>query len=328
MKRKRKVRVGIIFGGKSVEHEVSLRSAKNVVAAIDRQKYTPVLLKIDQRGRWEIEPHAFFKKVDVVFPILHGPLGEDGTVQGLLKLVGIPFVGSDVLGSAIGMDKDVMKRLLREAGLLVGPFRVLRKGEDIPSYVTLSKTLGRVLFVKPANAGSSVGVSKVKNAADWKRAIELAFRFDNKIIIEKALSAREIECAVLGNDDPIVAVPGEVIPNHEFYSYEAKYLDENGARVEIPAKLTRSQIKTVQGLAKQVFRTLEASGLARVDFFLTQEGKWYVNEINTLPGFTSISMYPKMFEASGISYGELIDRLITLALERFEEEKNLTTSRL
>lgn len=220
-----------------------------------------------------------------------------------------------------------MKRLLREAGLPVAPFLVFRRGDKV-SYTDVCKKLGKVLFVKPANAGSSVGVSKVKNPADWKRALELAFRFDNKIMVEQALVAREIECAVLGNDDPIVALPGEVIPNHEFYSYEAKYLDEHGARIEVPARLTKQQIKTVQRYAQQVFRVLEAQGLARVDFFLTARGKWYVNEINTIPGFTSISMYPKMFEASGVSYAELIDRLITLALERFAQEQRLSTARL
>lgn len=325
---KRKIKVGILYGGKSAEHEVSLLSARNVVDALDRKKHTPVLLKIDKRGRWEKPPEIFFKKVDVVFPILHGPLGEDGAVQGLLKLAGIPFIGADVLGSAIGMDKDVMKRLLLEAKLPIGPFRVLKKNEVWPSYQALIKTFGRTLFVKPANAGSSVGVSKAKDAKSFRRAVALAFKFDNKIIVEQALAAREIECAVLGNDDPIVALPGEVIPNQEFYSYEAKYLDENGARVEIPARLTKQQIKTVQGLAKKVFQTLEAASLARVDFFLTQEGKWYVNEINTIPGFTNVSMYPKAFEASGISYVKLIERLITLALERFEQNQKLTTSRL
>lgn len=324
---KRKIRVGIIYGGKSVEHEVSLLSAQNVVAALDRKKYTPVLLKIDKRGRFEMEPQVFFKKVDVVFPILHGPLGEDGTVQGLLKLAGIPFVGADVLGSAMGMDKDVMKRLLREAGLPIVPFRVFRR-DDRPVYAKLVKKLGKTLFVKPANAGSSVGVSKVESETEWKRALALAWRFDGKVIVEQGLKAREIECAVLGNTSLEVAIPGEVIPTHEFYSYEAKYLDKDGARIEIPAKLTAAEIRTVQNLAKRVFQVLECRGLARVDFFLTKEGKWFVNEINTLPGFTNISMYPKMFEAAGIPYAELIDRLIILAFERFEEDQKLITSRL
>lgn len=363
---KRKIRVGILFGGKSVEHEVSLMSARNVVAALDRKRYEPVLIGIDKAGHWrkgeglmlesktgaqlqqrkqgqEVvfapENKGKFTSViptttkegsetlDVVFPILHGPLGEDGTVQGLLKLAGIPFVGADVLGSAIGMDKDVMKRLLREAGLPLVPFLVFRQGEKM-SYAAVAKQLGTTIFVKPANAGSSVGVSKAKSQREFTAAVKLAFRFDNKIIIEQAITGREIECAVLGNHKLIVAAPGEVIPTHEFYSYEAKYLDENGARLEVPAKLTQKQVRVVQTLAKQVFQTLECAGLARVDFFLTSRGKWYVNEINTIPGFTSISMYPRMFAASGISYPELIDRLITLALERFQEEAKRATSRV
>ena len=325
---RKKLRVGILFGGKSVEHEVSLLSAKNVVAALDRSKYTPVLLKIDRFGRFETSLDAFLKKVDVVFPILHGPMGEDGTVQGMLKLAGIPFVGSDVLGSAIGMDKDVMKRLLREAGLPVGPFRVFRSGERIPSYEEFARTLGKTLFVKPANAGSSVGISKARNARELKQAISFAFRFDTKVLVEKAIDGREIECALLGNRELLVATPGEIIPNHEFYSYEAKYLDENGASLRVPARLTDRQAGEVQRLAKQAFQTLEAAGFARVDFFLTPRGKWYVNEINTIPGFTSISMYPRMFAASGISYPILIDRLIGLALERFQDDRKLSTSRL
>ncbi len=324
----KKIRVGILFGGKSVEHDISLLSAKNVVAALDRRKYVPVLMKIDRRGRFALPLDAFLKKVDVVFPILHGPMGEDGTVQGMLRLANVPFVGSDVLGSAIGMDKDVMKRLLREAGLPVGPFLVFRVGESVPSYESLAKALGKTLFVKPANAGSSVGISKVKNAEELKQALALAFRFDTKILVERALVGREIECALLDDDELSVATPGEVIPTREFYSYEAKYLDEDGARLEVPARLTVRQREAVQDLAKKAFRVLEASGFARVDFFLTDDGKWYVNEINTIPGFTGISMYPRMFAASGVSYPELIDRLLTLAIKRFEKRKKLSTSRL
>lgn len=355
-----------MFGGKSVEHEVSLRSASNVIAALDRKKYTPVLIGIDKGGHWQTgqdllgsgvsamsalaqegQHHVTLtpanagqlvplsagakreslQSVDVVFPILHGPLGEDGTVQGLLKLAGVPFVGASVLGSAIGMDKDVMKRLLREAGLPVAKFITLRKGEPC-SYRETVRVLGSPLFVKPANAGSSVGISKVKRAKDFKEAVRVAFTYDTKVIIEESIVGQEIECAVLGNHKPIASIPGEVIPTHEFYSYEAKYLDEQGARIEIPARLTKQQVKAVQLLAKRVFKTLECSGLGRVDFFLTPRGRWYVNEINTLPGFTSISMYPKLFEATGIPYAELIDRLIMLALERFEEEEQLATSRL
>jgi D-alanine-D-alanine ligase len=323
----KKIRVGILFGGKSVEHEISLLSASNVIAALDRKKYTPVLLKIDKRGRWQTKPEVFFRKVDVVFPILHGPLGEDGTVQGLLKLAGVPFVGASVLGSAVGMDKDVMKRLLREAGIPVAKFITLRKGEPC-SYREAVKLLDSPLFVKPANTGSSVGISKVKRAKDFKAAVQQAFTYDTKVIIEESIVGREIECAVLGNHKPIASIPGEVIPTHEFYSYEAKYLDEQGARIEVPAKLTQGQVTAVRKLSIEAFQVLECSGLGRVDFFLTERGELYVNEINTIPGFTSISMYPKLFEATGIPYAELIDRLIMLALERFDEEGRLMTSRL
>jgi D-alanine-D-alanine ligase len=309
-----------------VEHEISLLSASNVIAALDRKKYTPVLLKIDKRGCWQMKSEVFFRKVDVVIPILHGPLGEDGTVQGLLKLAGVPFVGASVLGSAVGMDKDVMKRLFRDAGLSLARFIILRKGERC-SYGATARKLGAVMFIKPANAGSSVGVSKVKRAKDFNEALRVAFTYDTKVIIEEYIAGREIECAVLGNRQPIVSIPGEVIPMHEFYSYEAKYLDEYGARIEVPAKLTSKQVKQVQQLAVKVFRVLECAGLARVDFFLTPRGKWYVNEINTIPGFTSISMYPKLFEATGIPYAALIDRLIKLALERFDEESRLLTTR-
>lgn len=324
----KKIRVGIIYGGKSIEHDISLLSAKNVVTALDQSRYEPVLLKINRNGRFQIPLQNFLAKVDVVFPILHGPMGEDGTVQGMLKLAGIPFVGSDVLGSAIGMDKDVMKRLLREASIPVVPFMVLREGETVPSYRSFVNTLGKVLFVKPANSGSSVGISKVRNARELKSAIAHAFRFDSKILIEKAIVGREIECALLGNEEPIVAVPGEVIPSHEFYSYEAKYLRQNGTVLEIPARLTEKETKTVQTLAKKVYKVLEAKGFARVDFFFASDRSWYVNEINTIPGFTNKSMFPQMFGASGIPYPELIDRLIMLALDRFEEEQRLSTSRL
>jgi D-alanine-D-alanine ligase len=263
--------------------------------------------------------------LDVVFPVLHGPFGEDGTMQGLLKIAGIPFVGADVLGSAVGMDKDVMKRLLRDAGIPIGKFVVLRKNET-PSYKNILKTLGSPLFIKPANLGSSVGVHKVKNEREFEAALKDAFNFDTKIIVEEYIECREIECSVLGNDDPIASVPGEVIVKHEFYSYDAKYIDENGAALEIPAKLTKPQTNKIQELAIKTFKVLECSGMARVDFFMTKKGKILVNEINTIPGFTSISMYPKLWEASGISYSELVSRLITLALEKHRSRVKLKTS--
>lgn len=361
--RKKKVNVGIIFGGKSAEHEVSLQSAKNVIDAIDKEKYNPILIGIDKSGKWLLNKSSNFllhsnspqqiklnrsgdrvalipqnngkisnlaksdfkESVDVAFPILHGPFGEDGTVQGLLKLAGIPFVGSGVLGSAIGMDKDVMKRLLRDAKIPIPKFMVLKVNEKLPPYASIAEELGTPFFVKPANLGSSVGVSKVSQKSEYASAVGLAFEFDNKILIEQHIEGRELECSVLGNDDPIASVPGEVVPTHEFYSYEAKYIDEKGALLEIPAKISEKIIKRIQQLAIATFKTLSCEGLGRVDFFLKTDKKIVVNEINTIPGFTAISMYPRLWEASGISYTELIDRLIQLALERFEKEKRLKT---
>ncbi|MBI3459296.1 D-alanine--D-alanine ligase [Candidatus Azambacteria bacterium] len=346
--KKRRPRVGIIFGGRSAEHEISLRSAKNVVEALDRKKYDPVLIGINKKGSWFlIDESRFFDSrfkiqesriggkapdtsllllADVIFPILHGPFGEDGTLQGLLKLVNVPFVGASVLGSAVGMDKDVMKRLLREAGIPIGKFLTIKEN-GIPTYEKVVAELGRPFFVKPANMGSSVGVSKVKEKKDYPKAIQEAFNYDRKIILEENIIGREIECAILGNDNPLASIPGEVIPSHDFYSYEAKYLDENGARLEIPAKLSGRLVKKVQALAIKTFKALNCEGFGRVDSFLKENGEILVNEINTIPGFTSISMYPKMWEASGLGYTELLDRLIKLAFERFEKEKKLKTMR-
>ena len=359
-----KVRVGILFGGKSAEHEVSLQSAKNVIDALDQNKYEVVLIGIDKQGTWLLNDTSRFllnsqnpklinlnqsndavtlvpqgggslthiaskqtdAALDVVFPILHGPFGEDGTVQGLLKLAGVPFVGSGILGSAVGMDKEMMKRLLREADLPVAPFLVFRAHQANLNFADVAGKLGLPLFVKPANLGSSVGVNKVTNEDDFRHAVAEAFEYDRKILVEAFIEGREIECSVLGNDDPIASVPGEVIASHEFYSYEAKYIDENGATVEIPAKVSEATARTIQDLAVKVFTTLGCEGLARVDFFLQPDGEVIVNEINTMPGFTSISMYPRLWEASGIPYADLIDRLIQLAMERFEREQRLKTS--
>lgn len=360
----KRLRVGILFGGKSAEHEISLLSAKNVVDALDRSKYEPVLIGIDKSGRWVTsEPSKFLlnhtdpkrvalnkaesagvalvpqsegrltgldsagldSSVDVVFPILHGPLGEDGAVQGLLKLANVPFVGAGVLGSAVGMDKDVMKRLLRDAGLPVPKFLVFGRGQK-PDFAAVSKALGLPVFVKPANLGSSVGISKANDEASFHKAVATAFRYDTKIVIEENIKAREIECAVLGNQEPKASIPGEIVPTHEFYSYEAKYLDDNGARLEIPAKLDAATVKQVQELAVKTFQALNCEGMGRVDFFLTPDGKLYVNEINTIPGFTKISMYPKLWEASGIGYSALISHLIELAIERFQHEQTLSSS--
>ncbi|MDR2518405.1 MAG: D-alanine--D-alanine ligase [Spirochaetaceae bacterium] len=368
----KKIKVGILFGGKSAEHEVSLQSARNVFEAMDREKYEPVLIGIDKSGRWLLNDASRFLRflhypedparicleeqesnrpvalapqsrgalintaaraqeeeaVEVIFPILHGPFGEDGTVQGLLKLADIPFVGSSVLGSAVGMDKEVMKRLLRDAGIPIGDFIAVRSYEAPPSFERLANTLGLPLFVKPANMGSSVGVSKIHNEGEYLPAVANAFRYDTKIIIEAYIKARELECSVLGNEAPLASVVGEVVSSHEFYSYAAKYLDEKGAFLEIPAKIPAETAQALRDLALKTFKALNAEGLSRVDFFLTPDGKIFVNEINTMPGFTRISMYPKLWEASGISYAGLIDRLIILAQERFEKEKKLSTAYL
>jgi D-alanine--D-alanine ligase len=360
-----KINVGILFGGKSAEHEVSLQSAKNVIDAIDREKYDITLIGIDKAGGWHINDSSQFllngsdprlialnntnndvaltpgdkgdkllcitdgstsDKIDIVFPLLHGTYGEDGTVQGLLKLVNIPFVGAGVLGSAVGMDKDVTKRLLRDAGIPIAKFLSVYVWErDKLDFQKVSQYLGLPFFVKPANAGSSVGVSKVKNEIQFKEAISGAFEFDNKILLEEFIEGRELECSVLGNESPIASRIGEIIAQREFYSYEAKYIDENGAVLEIPAKIPDATAKKIQEVAIKSFRVLCCEGMARVDFFLTKDNRAIVNEINTIPGFTKISMYPKLWEFSGISYRELIDKLIQLALERHGREQRLRT---
>jgi len=321
------IKVGVFFGGKSAEHEISIMSAQNVYDAIDKNKFSPKLIKIDKSGFWQINEVFEF---DVIFPILHGPFGEDGTIQGLLKLADIPFVGPGVLGSAVGMDKDVMKRLLRDAGVPIGKFLSFKDYENVPSFKEIENILGSPFFVKPANMGSSVGISKVHDEAGLSAALKEAFLYDTKVIIEEYIPGREIECAVLGNEEPIASLPGEIITAHEFYSYDAKYIDEKGAVLEIPAKLDSETIKHIQEIALKVFKVLCCEGLSRVDFFLKESpGKQYeiiVNEINTIPGFTRISMYPKMWEASGVSYTELITRLIELAINRHEKESRLKTS--
>jgi D-alanine-D-alanine ligase len=369
-----KIHVAVLCGGQSAEHEISIRSARNIINAMDRNKYDITLITIDQQGKWhpgdikqltnDSDPAGIAyapeqntlalmpgqhtelfidpkhqksapavseneRDIDVVFPVLHGPYGEDGTVQGLLKLADVPFVGSDVLGSAISMDKDVMKRLLRDAGLPVAPFLVFRRADQKQiNFKTISKQLGTPLFVKPANLGSSVGISKVRTAAEFATAIQTAFEYDNKLIIEAHVTGREIECSVLGNDHPIASLPGELMPNqnHEFYSYEAKYLDENAAIFAIPAKLEPAIIKSIQELSIKAFQVLCCSGMARADFFLTPDGQIFINELNTIPGFTNISMYPRLWQVSGISNVELIEQLITLALEKFDTDKRLKTS--
>jgi D-alanine-D-alanine ligase len=362
---RKKIRVAILFGGKSAEHEISLISARNIVEAMDKEKYEIVSIGIDKQGRWffdegarllrgpdstlvkfhgrnhstavlpgairrpiiRLAPRRMLRDIDVVFPVLHGPFGEDGTVQGLLKLANVPFVGAGVLGSAVGMDKDVMKRLLRDAGLPIAKFLAFDRSAASKIKLTdVKRSLGFPFFVKPANLGSSVGISKVSNKRQFGVAIREAFRYDNKILIEENIRGREIECSVLGNENPIASQPGEIVTGHDFYSYNAKYLDEKGARLVIPADLPKHIVKEVQEIAVRSFKALCCEGMARVDFFLRDEREVFVNEINTIPGFTKISMYPKLWEASGLPYAKLVDRLIQLALDRFRKEKNLRTS--
>lgn len=364
----KKLRVGVLFGGKSAEHEISLLSARNVVESIDREKYDVVLVGVGKTGQWHLSDGArllqavgpnrlpvltegaegegvaliptsaggelvrtsdreILPSLDVIFPVLHGPFGEDGTVQGLLKLADIPFVGAGVLGSAVAMDKDVMKRLLRAAGIPIPSFLAVTRAErsDL-SYGGIVNRLGVPFFVKPANLGSSVGISKVRREDEFLPAIAGAFAYDDKILIEAHIRGREIECSVLGNENPIASEPGEIIPQHEFYSYEAKYLDENGAILRIPAKLPEGVVKEVQEAAVKSFKALCCEGMARVDLFLTEKNEVVVNELNTIPGFTRISMYPKLWEATGISFTELVDRLIQLAIDRYARERKLKTS--
>jgi len=371
-KPRRKIRVGVIFGGRSGEHEVSLISAQSVMSAIDKEKYQVIPIGITKEGRWLTSgdpmkmltaglagssrppalaasyesPNAETKAetrdlipgtresgipaIDVIFPVLHGPYGEDGTIQGLLELANLPYVGSGVLGSALGMDKAAMKAMFRDAGLpTVKALTILRKSwEANPERVTrrISRELGYPCFVKPANLGSSVGVSKVHGPDELPAAMEMAAQYDRKLLIEEAIEAREIECSVLGNDEPIASILGEIVPRREFYDYIAKYADENTELI-IPADLPAEKTREIQEMAIRAFLALDCAGLARVDFFLCRHtGRVYVNELNTIPGFTSISMYPKLWAASGLSYSELIDKLIELALERFTDKQRNRTS--
>jgi len=325
----KKLRVGVIRGGRSGEHEVSLRSAESILNAIDREKYDVVPITITHEGRWEpfiISPDPSAERVvDVVFPIVHGTYGEDGTIQGLFELANLPYVGAGVMGSAVGMDKDVMKRLFRDAKLPVVDYWTVDK-QNLDSFLQAEiNKLPYPVFVKPANLGSSVGITKAHCAEELPAALQTAAEYDRKIVIERGVDAREIELSVLGNDEPIASVPGEIIPSREFYDYNAKYVDNNSGLL-IPAPLNNGHVKKAQQLAIDAFKALECSSMARIDLFLERPtGKFYVNEINTLPGFTSISMYPKLWEASGISYPQLIDRLITLAIERHDEKNKLKT---
>jgi D-alanine-D-alanine ligase len=352
----RKLRVGVLFGGRSGEHEVSLASAASIIRGLDPTKYEAVPIGITKEGHWlagagaqkmlpevlktgqrvamsadpsdtaliSLDGEARGQKLDVIFPVIHGTFGEDGTMQGLLELAGLPFVGAGVLGSAIGMDKDVAKKLLQVAGIPVVPWIAVQRAdwERNPKEIrrAVEKKFKYPVFVKPATLGSSVGMTKVHSRAELGPALDLAAEFAMKIMVERAVSAREIEVSVLGNHDPQASVPGEIVPHREFYDYTAKYL-EDGTQLLIPAKLKKSEIKKVQAMAVTAFRALELSGMARVDFFIEKRGgRIFLNEVNTIPGFTSISMYPKLWEANGIPFRELIGKLIDLALEQHREK--------
>ncbi len=357
----KKLRVGIVYGGRSGEHEVSVTSAGSIFKHIDRGTYEPVAIKIEKDGRWVLPdqpPQALTAaetiqqakaavtgsttlsggepavldalRLDVVFPVLHGPYGEDGTIQGLLELSNIPYVGPGVLASAAGMDKAAMKIMFAARNLPLCAWRGFVRAEwdrDRARVLTDLRAPGNPMFVKPANLGSSVGISKVKVEADLVPAIEMALEFDRKVVVEAAVpNAREIECAVLGNDDVAASLPGEIIPSREFYDYEAKYIDDDSKSV-IPAELPAALVAQVQALSIEAFRAIDAAGLARVDFLLSRDtGELVLNEINTMPGFTSISMYSKMWESSGVGYAQLVDRLIQLGLERHGQKQQLKTS--
>jgi D-alanine-D-alanine ligase len=354
--KKKRLRVGVLFGGRSGEHEVSLASAASVIRGLDPDKYEAVPIGITKDGHWLIgegavkmlpdvlkggrrvmlaadpteaalvplDRGAGAQRLDVIFPVMHGTFGEDGTIQGMLDLAGLPYVGAGVLGSAVGMDKDVAKRLCQAAGIPVVPWVNVHRWrwEKDPRAVRaeIEEEFPYPVFVKPATLGSSVGMSKVHSADELGPALDAACEYGMKILVEKAVTAREIEISVLGNHEPRASVPGEIVPHREFYDYTAKYLEE-GTQLVIPANLKPAQVRRIQSLAVKAFQVLELCGMARVDFFLEKKGsKLYLNEVNTIPGFTSISMYPKLWEASGISFRDLIDKLIDLAFEMHQEK--------
>jgi D-alanine-D-alanine ligase len=321
-----KTRVAVIYGGRSGEHEVSLRSAKSIIDAMDPEKYKALHYLISKEGKWSPRPIVpeprSNPEIDVVFPVLHGTFGEDGTMQGLLELAELPYVGAGVLASSASMDKEVMKRLAKERGLPVVDYLVM-SSKDVSNLEGICSRFEFPVFVKPANLGSSVGISKARNCEELKPALELAAAYDRKVIVERGIIGREFECSVLGNDDPVAAVPCEILPSKDFYDYDDKYLLEKAETV-IPANLSAEQTAELQKLAVECYRAVECEGMARVDFLLENAtGKLYINEINTIPGFTSISMYPKMWEYSGLPMPKLIDRLIELALERHQAKKRL-----
>lgn len=353
-------KIGIVYGGKSAEHEVSLMTAKAVIAALDFSKYvvTPIYITLD--GEWvcgetlqapvedaeslrfagtgqkdSIEQFVTLasnktSRFDIVFPVLHGPNGEDGTIQGLFEMMNLPYVGNGVLASSAGMDKVVMKQLFHQAGLKQVPYlysiHSQYEGNKAAFLDACEQELTYPLFVKPANLGSSVGITKAKNRAELEKAIDFAFTYDRKIVVEQGIVAREIELSVLGNDEPTVSIAGEVLPTKDFYDYSAKYVDGT-TNYAIPAEISETELHDLQQAAIAAFKVLDGSGLVRADFFLTDSGEVYINEVNTLPGFTPISMYPKLWIASGKTYSQLVEELIQLGLERFEEKQHRVTTR-
>jgi len=320
-----KIRVAVVYGGRSGEHEISLLSAESVTTAMNPERYEVTRYLIDKQGHWSPriilpEPGAN-PDIDVVFPVLHGTFGEDGTMQGLFELADLPYVGANVLASAVSMDKDVMKRLCRDQGLPVVDWLVLERDGHCEMAGEVAQKLSFPMFVKPANLGSSVGISKARNPGELCVALKKAAEFDRKIVVERGIEGREFECAVLGNEHPAASVPCEILPSREFYDYEDKY-ELNLARTELPPNLAPAEIAEMRRLAVECFKAVGCEGMGRVDFLREEAtGKLYINEINTIPGFTSISMYPKMWEYTGIPYSQLIDRLIELALERHEQKK-------
>jgi D-alanine-D-alanine ligase len=324
-----KIRLALIYGGRSGEHEISVRSAESVKKALDPARYELIEYFIDKSGKWRPKPilpePGANGAIDVVFPLLHGTFGEDGTVQGLLELADLPYIGAGVLGSAVSMDKAITKKLCQQAGLPVVEHLSLTRGEFDPKTVQLPFDFP--VFVKPANLGSSVGITKAKTREQFEAALETAAHYDRKLVVERGVSGREFECAVLGGDPPRASTPCEIIPSQEFYTYEDKYLLDK-ARIELPAKLTGAQTKEMQRLTLACFEAVCCEGMGRVDFLLENaSGQFYINEINTIPGFTSISMYPKMFEYGGIGYPELLETLIDLALQRARTRQAIQYSR-
>ncbi len=356
----RKLNVGILCGGKSSEHRISLISAQNVIQSLDLNRFNPIIIGIDTGGQWFYYPDGLLLKhaespsdislirsshkvllsqnaeertiysmtdfkiittLDVIFPIIHGTYGEDGSIQGLAKIAGIACVGCGILGAAVGMDKDVMKKILRDANIPVAPSVTIKnRTRDDHPYEKVSAELGQTLYIKPANLGSSIGVSRINNEASYIKAIKLGLSYDDKVLVEQTITGREIECAVIGNDTPQASTIGEIIPQNDFYTFENKYVNSDGALLSIPANLPQDILKKAQSMACQAYRALDCKGMTRVDMFYTDERTLLINEVNTIPGFTKISMYPKLWEHEGVSQMELITRLIDLAIEQYQKE--------